>query len=97
MIAWLLAGILGGGITGTALSVQRRSRRGWQLDVDLLTGEQDLMPLRDLVAHEHGDDCLCGPETIPVQHDDGTIRWTYKHHSLDGRERKEGQRGPLAQ
>ena len=47
-------------------------------------------PLADLIEHDTaGDDCVCGPESIPVERDDGSFGWVISHHSLDGRERYE--------
>ena len=44
-------------------------------------------PEGDLVEHVTvGAGCVCGPETRPVKHDDGSIEWVLVHHSLDGRE-----------
>ena len=50
-------------------------------------------PLADLIEHDTaGDGCVCGPETIPVERDDGSFGWVISHHSLDGREHYEGER-----
>lgn len=47
-------------------------------------------PLNDLIEHDtSGADCICGPETVPVPHEDGSYGWVVVHHSLDGRERLE--------
>jgi hypothetical protein len=47
-------------------------------------------PVGDLVEHElEGEDCICGPEVIPVECDDGSMGWVISHHSLDGREQRE--------
>lgn len=47
-------------------------------------------PVNDLIKHEtDGEDCACGPETIPVPRDDGSMGWVILHHSLDGREANE--------
>lgn len=43
-------------------------------------------PIDDLIEHELIEDCVCGPETQPVERDDGSIAWMVVHHSLDGRE-----------
>jgi hypothetical protein len=44
-------------------------------------------PINDLIEHViDGGDCLCGPETRPVEMDDGQVNWQVVHHSLDGRE-----------
>lgn len=47
-------------------------------------------PVNDLVEHDtYGEDCVCGPTSIPVQRDDGSFGWVISHHSLDGREAHE--------
>lgn len=44
-------------------------------------------PVDDLIDHDtDGDDCPCGPESIPVPREDGSMGWVISHHSLDGRE-----------
>jgi hypothetical protein len=88
MIAWLITGILTGTTFQAALAVgRRRLARSWMLLEDWDSDDQDLLPLFDQVEHDAGEDCICGPRTIPVECEDGEIRWIYKHHSLDGRER----------
>lgn len=58
--------------------------RGWiVLDID---GGPHIIPRGDLIEHEVSTECVCGPETIPLHCDDGTISYMYSHHSLDGRE-----------
>lgn len=48
------------------------------------------VPVEDLIEHDTmGGDCPCGPETIPVERDDGSVAWQVVHHSLDGREHSE--------
>lgn len=39
----------------------------------------------DLIEHEEGEDCICGPTSIPVKRDDGSVGWVIVHHALDGR------------
>ena len=47
-------------------------------------------PLNDAVEHElEGTDCVCGPEVVPVEREDGSMGWQVVHHSLDGREENE--------
>lgn len=49
-------------------------------------------PVDDLIDHDtNGGEpgCACGPETRPVQREDGSMGWVVVHHSLDGRERYE--------
>lgn len=43
-------------------------------------------PVNDLVEHQLGEDCPCGPRTEPVMRDDGSSGWLVVHSSLDGRE-----------
>jgi hypothetical protein len=96
MIAWLITGLLTGTISRAALAAwRRRQRRAWRLDADFRTGEQDVIPLHDLVDHTHGDECVCGPEVLAEKCDDGCVHWIYQHHSLDGREMGE-RRGSVA-
>jgi hypothetical protein len=53
------------------------------------------VPINDLIEHySDGRDCPCGPETIPVERDDGSIAFQLVHHALDGREHFED--GPVA-
>jgi hypothetical protein len=48
-------------------------------------------PVDDLVEHDtDGGDCICGPDSEPVERADGSMGWLVKHHSLDGRELDEG-------
>lgn len=51
-------------------------------------GDVHVIPINDLIEHVD-DDCLCGPEMIPVERDDGSFGWVISHHSLDGREAHE--------
>jgi hypothetical protein len=49
-----------------------------------------IVPVDDLIEHDtSGEDCVCGPETIPVTRDDGSIAFLIAHHPLDGREATE--------
>ena len=48
-----------------------------------------VLPADDLVEHELGPRCACGPRDEPVVRQDGSIGWVTVHHSLDGRERNE--------
>jgi hypothetical protein len=57
----------------------------------LVVGVSDtyhVVPVNDLIEHDTSDetDCICGPETGPIERDDGTFGWVISHHSLDGRE-----------
>jgi len=50
-------------------------------------------PVNDLVDHDTQTDqadCVCGPEVEPVERDDGSFGYLIVHHSLDGREMREG-------
>lgn len=58
--------------------------------LDMLVGDFHVVPVNDLIEHITIDtDCPCGPTTQPVFRDDGSTRWLYVHHSLDGRELNE--------
>ena len=47
-------------------------------------------PETDIVEHDvDSDDCICGPDTVPVARQNGSVGWMIRHHSLDGRERTE--------
>lgn len=48
--------------------------------------EIHVVPNGDLIEHPTDPSCTCGPRCEPVPRGDGTIRWVYIHHSLDGRE-----------
>lgn len=48
-----------------------------------------VLPVGDLIEHEHSDECVCGPSTEPVLRDDGSMGWMVVHNSLDGREEKD--------
>jgi len=93
MIACLTIGLLTGTTSTLALAVwRRRVARSWVLLESWDSDDQDIVPLLDQIVHTEGEECVCGPRTIPVDCADGAVRWVYKHHSLDGRE----QRGALA-
>jgi hypothetical protein len=53
------------------------------------TDELHVVPVNDLIEHDTLGDCPCGPETRPVERDDGSFGWLVTHHSLDGREARE--------
>jgi len=48
-----------------------------------------VIPMNDAIEHEASEDCICGPECQPIQREDGSYGWLYRHHSLDSREMKE--------
>ena len=52
-----------------------------------------VVPTDDLVLHDSsgGQPCVCGPTTVPVEREDGSMGWMVVHHSLDGRERTESR------
>ncbi len=54
----------------------------WQLDGGNVC---HLVPIGDAVAHEIGEDCVCGPTSKPTAREDGTIGWMICHPALDGR------------
>lgn len=49
-----------------------------------------VLPLGDYIEHEPEDDCVCGPTGEAVFRPDGSNGWVWIHHSLDGREKREG-------
>lgn len=53
-----------------------------------------VIPISDLIQHTESDDCVCGPasEHVAGEHGSG---WLVTHHSLDGREQREGDRPPV--
>lgn len=49
-----------------------------------------VIPVNDLIEHdEEGTDCVCMPEVVPVERNEGSFGYVITHHSLDGRERFE--------
>lgn len=53
-----------------------------------------VIPVNDLIEHDtDGYGCACGPTTEAVFREDGSNGWLVTHHSLDGRERFEPDRG----
>ncbi|WP_344754682.1 hypothetical protein [Gryllotalpicola koreensis] len=58
---------------------------------NLATGARgvDVLPIDDLIRHEFGEGCPCGPK-VELHHDqDGADVWIHVHASLDGREVRE--------
>jgi len=45
-----------------------------------------VIPIGDIIVHEDGDECVCGPTADTVFGWDGTCSWVMVHHSLDARE-----------
>lgn len=48
-----------------------------------------VLPMGDQIIHETNEDCVCGPDVVPVKREDGSIGYVITHHSLDGRESSE--------
>lgn len=48
-----------------------------------------IMPVGDAVAHEEGEECICGPDVEQLLADDRLVSVMIIHHSLDGREQDE--------
>lgn len=48
--------------------------------------EMHIIPSDDLIEHEESTDCVCLPTSETVFCNDGSFRYMYTHHSLDGRE-----------
>lgn len=51
----------------------------------------DVIPAGDLIPHEPGPNCVCGPEELVARTvEDGLVIGRIQvHHSLDGREQDE--------
>lgn len=56
-----------------------------------------VIPLDDLVEHQALESCVCGPAYELVQGEDGDSGWLIVHHSLDGREQDEADKGGYQQ
>lgn len=52
-----------------------------------------VVPLDDVIVHDFGPACPCGPTPRPEARPDGTYGWVVVHHSLDGREQHEPDYG----
>lgn len=48
--------------------------------------EINIVPLGDLVSHEPGEACVCGPSRSPLDFEADDDVWRVLHRSLDGRE-----------
>jgi hypothetical protein len=63
-----------------------------------MTNVLHVYPLNDLIEHDRSDEdgsaCPCGPETRPVERENGSIGWLIIHPSLDGREKQERGESP---
>lgn len=61
---------------------------GWMKQQTADGLETDALPLDDLIGHEPGAECICGPEVHRAYHPAGAEpdRYLYVHHALDGRE-----------
>jgi hypothetical protein len=49
----------------------------------------DLIPTADVMEHQTGPGCICGPHVVLFERRNGSIGHYYMHHSLDGREHDE--------
>lgn len=58
----------------------------------MASGDIHTKPANDLIEHEAKEYCICGPECIPIEMEDGSIIYQWVHHSLDGRELVESER-----
>lgn len=65
----------------------------WLAAPDTPVREAHVRPQDDGFDHEFDPDCGCGPAVIPVEREDGSVGWVYRHASLDGRELREITRG----
>lgn len=43
-----------------------------------------VLPVLDKIQHET-DDCVCQPQTEPIERDDGSVGWLITHAAWDGR------------
>lgn len=52
-------------------------------------------PLNDLIEHDTSGsgECVCVPQVEPVGRENGSVGWQVIHHSLDGRELSDADRG----
>lgn len=41
-----------------------------------------VLPVQDAIAHTADEDCICGPELLPLPTADGQIWWAILHHGL---------------
>lgn len=68
-----------------------RKQRWLSVMVETESGARgvDVVPLDDLIVHELGDRCVCGPSVELQRDEDGADWWIHVHASLDGREAQE--------
>lgn len=52
----------------------------------MITDNEHIIPVDDLIDHDPESDCICGPTLKPVARGDGSYGWLLIHHALDGRE-----------
>ncbi len=65
-----------------------RKVAGWRIDHTESCDIVDAMPVDDLIAHEWGKGCVCGPG-ISTRFKDGVLGVMFMHYSLDNREAAE--------
>lgn len=61
---------------------------GWVIidtDTEDPVAPAHVMPTNDLVEHTLDEGCACGPDTKPIDREDGSVGWVIEHHALDGR------------
>jgi hypothetical protein len=54
-----------------------------------MTETLHIIPVDDLIEHEAGGGCPCGPRLKTVTSHDGSVGHVVKHHPLDGRVKRE--------
>lgn len=62
---------------------------GWLVDWSDVDDGVHVIPLGDVIDHDHTDDCVCGPTSELQANADAPDVWLVTHHSLDGREATE--------
>lgn len=62
-------------------------KEGWRCVVDPVLCTVDVIPDKDLIVHEFGEKCVCGPKMkMDVMGLDDPTLWTmFGHSALDGR------------
>jgi len=46
-----------------------------------------VVPVNDMFDHnDNADVCVCGPEVVPIEREDGIVVFQIIHNSFDGRE-----------
>lgn len=73
---------------GARLTAGGTPAPGW--DIFQAADGAAIAPTDDQIVHDlAGDECVCGPQVVPVTRGDGSVGWLYVHNSLDGREAAE--------